>query len=68
MLYKGKATCKEHGEFEWQIVEGEEKSFVIGKDLLTKYVKHYDKNIGLVIASCPQCGARIEISFEFNKC
>lgn len=68
MLYRGKATCKLHGEFEWQIFEGKKNQFEMGKDFITKYVKTYDKDLGLVIANCPKCGNSIEITdYKFEK-
>lgn len=68
MLYKEKAICKIHGEFEWQIFEKERNQFIIGKDLISKNVKHYDKKLGLVIANCPKCGCSIEITdYKFDK-
>ncbi len=68
MLYKGKAICENDGEFEWQIFQKEKNQFVFGKDLISKYVKSYDKKLGLVIANCPKCGCSIEITdYKFNK-
>lgn len=68
MLYKGKANCIKHGEFEWQIFEGEKNQIIIGKDLKTKFVKKYNKELGLVIANCPVCGCDIEITnYKFDR-
>lgn len=68
MLYKGKATCKRHGEFEWQIAESEKNKIIIGKDFISKNMKTYDKCLKIVIASCPECGVSIEITdYNFDK-
>lgn len=68
MLYKGKAICKRHGEFEWQIVYGEKNKFVFGKDLISKNVKSYDKSQKIIIANCPKCGCSIDITdYDFDK-
>lgn len=67
MLYKGKAICKEHGEFEWQIFESEEGKVIFGKDFKTNYVKTYDKRLKIVITNCPKCGDSIEINYNFEK-
>ena len=67
MLYKGKATCKKHGEFEWQIVEPEKNKTIVSRNI-TKHVKTYDISQKLVIANCPECGCRIEITdYNFDK-
>ena len=63
MIYKGKAICKKHGEFEWQIVEKEK----IDKDLINKNVKDYCKDLKLIIANCPK-GCRVEINdYNFDE-
>ena len=63
MIYKGKATCKIHGEFEWQIVDNEK----IGKNSITKNVKDYDIDLKLIIANCPE-GCSVEIyNYNFDK-
>lgn len=70
MVYKGEATCKKHGVFEWQIVEGEKNKVIIGINLISINVKTYDKKLKLVIATCPNCGCNIELTdfnFEQNK-
>lgn len=68
MLYNGKATCKKHGEFEWQIFESEKNKIMVGKGLISKNVKTYDKCLKIVIANCPECGASIEIAgYDFGK-
>ncbi len=68
MLYKGKAICRKHGEFEWQIVEIPKNKTVFGKDLISKNVKIYNKSLKLVIANCPECGCSIEITdYNFDE-
>ena len=68
MLYKGKAICKTHGEFEWQFFKCEKNKAIIGKDLGSKNVKLYNPDLKIVIANCPEGGNSIEIrDYNFDK-
>lgn len=67
MLYKGIITCEEHGEFEWQIAEGLKNQIIIGKDLICKNVKSYDKKNQCIKSYCPVCAKTIEINYNFEK-